>query len=130
MITEKEYLMEIKKYNKFLFFVSIGIIFAIVVYGLIAMSIGIAAEGGSISDGASKGLIALIFFVNFMLFSLAISYIVLAIFQVIAAFKESEKKETSIYKIFSVLSIVGLTIISPIIIFFLVRSDIKKLDEK
>ena len=130
MITEKDYLMEIEKYNKFLFFISIGIIAIIVVFGLIAISMGIASESGSVSDVAYKVALALVFLVNFILLALSVAYIIFAIFQIIAAFRESEKKETSMYKVFSITSIIGLTIISPIVIFFLLRSDLKKLDEK
>ena len=130
MITEKDYLMEIEKYNKFLFFISIGIIAIIVVFGLIAISMGIASESGSVSDGAYKVGLVLVFLVNFILLALSVAYIIFAIFQIIAAFRESEKKETSMYKVFSITSIIGLTIISPIVIFFLLRSDLKKLDEK
>ena len=130
MITEKDYLMEIEKYNKFLFFISIGIIAIIVVFGLVAISMGIASESGSVSDVAYKVALALVFLVNFILLALSVAYIIFAIFQIIAAFRESEKKETSMYKVFSITSIIGLTIISPIVIFFLLRSDLKKLDEK
>ena len=130
MITEKDYLMEIEKYNKFLFFISIGIIAIIVVFGLVAISMGIASESGSVSDVAYKVALALVFLVNFILLALSVAYIIFAIFQIIAAFRESEKKETSMYKVFSITSIIGLTIISPIVIFFLLRSDLKKIDEK
>ena len=130
MITEKDYLMEIEKYNKFLFFISIGIIAIIVVFGLVAISMGIASESGSVSDVAYKVALALVFLVNFILLALSVAYIIFAIFQIIAAFRESEKKETSMYKVFSITSIIGLTIISPIVIFFLLKKKKKKLDEK
>ena len=118
MITEKEYLMGIQKYNKFLFFISIGIAVDFIIFLKVLPLV---------YDKRYEGAVILVVMIILIL---RIPHIILAIFQAIAAYKKSDKKETLIYKKFSMFSIVGLAPISPIIIFFLLRSDLKKLDEK
>ena len=125
MITEKEYLIGIEKYNKFLFFISIGIVFVISIFIVILMLVPIIGEN---SDILETNITPFLFIIIVII--LKIPYFIFAVLQAIEAFKESEKKDTSMYKVFSILSFIALPTISPIIIFFLLRSDLKKLDEK
>ena len=125
MITEKEYLIGIEKYNKFLFFISIGIVFVISIFIVILMLVPIIGKN---SDILETNITPFLFIIIVII--LKIPYFIFAVLQAIEAFKESEKKDTSMYKVFSILSFIALPTISPIIIFFLLRSDLKKLDEK
>lgn len=122
MITERNYLMGIRKHNTFLFFISIGIIVDLIILIIDIIFMFFAPDSPYIDDVES--IIPVAFNI------LKILYLISGIFQAIAAFKKTEKKETLAYKIFSILSFIVLPIISPIIIFFLLRSDLKKLDEK
>ena len=125
MITEKEYLIGIEKYNKFLFFISIWIVFVISIFIVILMLVPIIGKN---SDILETNITPFLFIIIVII--LKIPYFIFAVLQAIEAFKESEKKDTSMYKVFSILSFIALPTISPIIIFFLLRSDLKKLDEK
>ena len=125
MITEKENLIGIEKYNKFLFFISIGIVFVISIFIVILMLVPIIGKN---SDILETNITPFLFIIIVII--LKIPYFIFAVLQAIEAFKESEKKDTSMYKVFSILSFIALPTISPIIIFFLLRSDLKKLDEK
>jgi formate hydrogenlyase subunit 3/multisubunit Na+/H+ antiporter MnhD subunit len=122
MITERKYLMGIRMHNTFLFFISIGIIVGLIILIIDIIFMFFTPDSPYIDDVESIIPVAL----NI----LKILYLISGIFQIIAAFKKTEKKETLAYKIFSILSFIVLPIISPIIIFFLLRSDLKKLDEK
>lgn len=122
MITERKYLMGIRMHNTFLFFISIGIIVGLIILIIDIIFMFFAPDSPYIDYVES--IIPVAFNI------LKILYLISGIFQAIAAFKKTEKKETLAYKIFSILSFIVLPIISPIIIFFLLRSDLKKLDEK
>ena len=108
--------------SSFLFFISIGIIVGLIILIIDIIFMFFTPDSPYIDDVESIIPVAL----NI----LKILYLISGIFQIIAAFKKTEKKETLAYKIFSILSFIVLPIISPIIIFFLLRSDLKKLDEK
>lgn len=128
-MTSKEYLLELKKYNKWMILTLIGLCISFILYLSTAIFTGISSSGHNPPNALSITLLILFMMCGFSNFSLGITYIVLAVFQIISAFKVSEK-ENSIYKVFSILSIVGLPIVSPIVIFFLIRSDLKVLNHQ